>query len=164
MFEPVLWLVEPLMSSCSSKLNHFQQLLMTLMKLRLNLANQDLAYRFGVHASVVLRTLCNMIGLLYTVLVPLCIFWPDREQLRQTIPMCFSPYPWCAVIIDCFEIQLEKASDQTAISQTYSQYKFRNTEISYHFDQTHSHVMSFFLYSQNSRGTSSPLMLAIMIF
>lgn len=41
--------------------------------------------------------------------------------------MCFNKYPRCAVIIGCFEIQLEKASAQTANSQTLSRYKARNT-------------------------------------
>ena len=31
----------------------FQQLLVTLMRLRLNLAGKDLAYRFGVHSSTI---------------------------------------------------------------------------------------------------------------
>ena len=37
-------------------LTKFQQLLLTLMRLRLNLLVQDLAYRFCIHASTVSRT------------------------------------------------------------------------------------------------------------
>ncbi|CAB4021047.1 Hypothetical predicted protein [Paramuricea clavata] len=38
-----------------NSLTKFQQFLLTLMRLRLNLSVQDLAYRFGVHASTVSR-------------------------------------------------------------------------------------------------------------
>ena len=37
------------------KLSHFQQILLVLMKLRLNLEEQDLAYRFSVSQSTVSR-------------------------------------------------------------------------------------------------------------
>ena len=38
-----------------SNLTKFQQLLLTLIKLRLNLSAQDLGYRFGIHSSTVSR-------------------------------------------------------------------------------------------------------------
>lgn len=47
----------------SRSLNPFQQLIMTLMRLRLSLSRQDLGYRFGVHKSTVSCTFCNMIDI-----------------------------------------------------------------------------------------------------
>ena len=70
-------------------LSRFHQVLLTLMRMRLNLHNQDLAYRFGVHPSTVSQTFHNVLGILYTKLVPLLVFWPEREQLKQSMPMCF---------------------------------------------------------------------------
>ena len=43
----------------------FDQFLMTLIKLRLNVADQDLAYRFGVNQSTVSRCITKWFDLLY---------------------------------------------------------------------------------------------------
>ena len=75
-------------------LTKFQQLLLTLMRLRLNLPVQDLAYRFGIHASTVSRT--------FQACIQTIVHWPDRENLLLTMPICFKEnFPSCAVIIDC---------------------------------------------------------------
>ena len=128
-FDAVLFLISPqLKTEKATKLSTFQQVLLTLMKLRLNLPHQDLAYRFGVHMSTISRTLHQVINLLHAVLVPLALIWPEREVHKETLPMSFrSRFRKCIVIIDCFEVALEKASDHEARSQTYSSYKSRNT-------------------------------------
>ncbi|ELU18439.1 hypothetical protein CAPTEDRAFT_129777, partial [Capitella teleta] len=125
--EAVIEFLEPLLPDLG-KLSKFQQIIVTLIKLRLNVGHQLIAYQFGVHASTISKHLHNVVSLMYTVLVPEVIRRPECEQLRNTLPMCFrATFPKCAVIIDCFEVQVEKASDQTANAQTYSQYKSRNT-------------------------------------
>ena len=48
-----------------SSLSPFQQLLVTLMRLRLNLGGVDLGYIFNVHASTISRTFEFVIGVLY---------------------------------------------------------------------------------------------------
>ncbi|XP_066263592.1 uncharacterized protein [Branchiostoma lanceolatum] len=128
-FNAVLTLISSHMTERrNTKLSHFQQLLITLMKLRLNIFHQDLAYRFGVHMSTISRTVHQVVDLLYALLVPTAVIWPDREELRKTLPMAFrGRYGKCVAIIDCFEVTLEKSSDQEAQSQTYSSYKSRNT-------------------------------------
>ena len=60
-------------------LDNFSEFLMTLMKLRLNLKNKDLAYRFGVCESVVTHTVHKWLNILYMALKFL-IRWPDREM------------------------------------------------------------------------------------
>ena len=110
-----------------SSLTPFQQLLMTLMRLRLNLSGQDLAYRFGVHKSTISRLFSHVIDIMYVKLKPL-ILWPDRDILLNTMPMDFRKHcPSCAVIIDCFEIFVERPSNLLARAQTYSAYKHHNT-------------------------------------
>ena len=110
-----------------SVLSPFQQLLVVLMRLRLNLACQDLAYRFKVHCSTISRNFHFVLDILYTELKPL-ILWPDRDTLRKTMPMDFRQYcPSCVVIIDCFEIFVERATNLLARAQTYSAYKHHNT-------------------------------------
>ena len=68
----LLTYLKPQLSTASRRaLTPFQQLLLTLMRLRLNLSGQDLAYRFNVHSSTVSRTFTNVIEVLCTRLKPL---------------------------------------------------------------------------------------------
>lgn len=108
-------------------LTKFQQLVLTLMRLRLNLPVQDLAYRLGVHASTISRTFHTCIETMFSSMQFL-VHWPDRENLLLTMPMCFREnFPSCAVIIDCFEVFIDRPSDLLARSQTWSSYKHHNT-------------------------------------
>ena len=77
---------------------------MILMKLCLNLGDQDLAYRFGVNQSTIPRHVKKWIDILYIQLGPL-VKWPDRGELIRTLPMEFrKSFGKCVVIIDCFEV------------------------------------------------------------
>ena len=51
-------------SNCSA-LSLFQQLMLVLMKLQLNLGGQDLAFRFGVNQSTISRCLSKWIDVMY---------------------------------------------------------------------------------------------------
>ena len=96
----------------------FDQFLMTLIKLRLNVTDQDLAYRFGVNQSTVSRCITKWLDLLYIKLSPL-IHWPDRDQLVKTMPTCFRKnFKKCAIIIDCFEVFTERPTSLKARAQT----------------------------------------------
>ena len=109
-------------------LNSFQKLLLTLMRMKLNLYGTDLSYRFGgISDSTVSRTFNHVLDVLYICLKPL-IKWPERDELKKTLPMDFRKHcPNCAVIIDCFEIFLDRPSNLMARAQTYSSYKHHNT-------------------------------------
>ena len=89
-------------------LSSFEEFMVTLMKLRLSLFEQDLAFRFGVHQSTISRIFRRWIDIMYVKLKPL-IKWPNREELLKTLPMDFrSHFKRCVVIIDCFEIFCER--------------------------------------------------------
>ena len=110
-----------------SSLTKFQQFLMVLVKLRLNLATQDMAYRFGVHQSSVSRNIRKWIDVMYIRLKPL-IKWPEREELLKTMPMDFKKnFKKCVIIIDCFEVFCERPTALMARAQTWSNYKQHNT-------------------------------------
>ena len=56
------------------------------------------------------------------------ILWPEREDLRCSLPMCFRIFfKNCASIFDCFEVFIELPSDLKARAQTLSNYKQHNT-------------------------------------
>ena len=113
--------------SDTSKLTKKELFSMVLMRLKLGLLEQDLAYRFGISQASVSRILHKWLSILATRLSFL-VTWPRREELRKILPACFSEsFPECSVIIDCFEIFIEKPSDPNARAQTYSPYKSHNT-------------------------------------
>ena len=115
-------------SSHSIKLSAFQEFITTTVKLRLNCQVQDLAYRLGVSTATVSRILLKWLTAMDCTLRKL-IVWPDREALQKTMPECFrtSFGTRVAVIIDCFEIFIERPSNLQARASTWSSYKHHNT-------------------------------------
>lgn len=66
-----------------------QELLLTLMKLCLNLSEEFLGYLFGIHQSTVSRVFHRWIHVMASRLHPL-ILWPEREDLRRSLTNVFS--------------------------------------------------------------------------
>ena len=112
----------------SFKLTSFQSFLLTLMKLRLNLSNYDLAFRFCIHETTVSRVLIRWLQLIDIRLSPL-VKWSEREELQKTMPWCFRTHYDLKVtsIIDCFELFIEKPTALMARAATWSTYKHHNT-------------------------------------
>ena len=79
--------------------------MLDLMKLRHNLSMQDLGYRFKVSTSCVSKTFQDIIHIMY-VKMKCFILWPEREELRLSMPMEFRKYfgVKVSIIIDCFEV------------------------------------------------------------
>ena len=63
----IMYISAHVVSGPRSTITRFQQFLMVLIKLRLNLPNQDIAYRFGVHQSSVSRNFRKWIDVMYSV-------------------------------------------------------------------------------------------------
>ena len=103
------------------------ELLLTLMKLRLNLREEDLAFRFGICQSTVSQVLSTWIPFLSKELCSL-IHWPTKEETLRYYPACFHKYKGTVrCIIDCTEIQIDRPSLASSNSRVYSQYKSRPT-------------------------------------
>lgn len=104
------------------------QILLTLVKLRLNLDFKDLAYRFGISpnsASTYFKSVLNIMCLRLKSFV----FWPDRAVLRKTMPLCFKEtfHDNTTVIIDCFEIRAQTPANLLTAAQSWSNYKHSQT-------------------------------------
>ena len=100
---------------------------MVLIKLRLNLFDQDLAYRFGISQSTVSRYFKIWITIMFVRLQPL-VKWPGREELQLTMPIEFKKhFNRRVAIIDCFEVFCECPKSLKARAQTWSNYKHHNT-------------------------------------
>ena len=115
-------------STCTFRsLPLFQQFLLVLMKLRLNLFDKDLAYRFGTSQTSVSRYFTKWIEVMFIRLHPL-VRWPRREELQLTMPAEFRKhFKKCVAIIDCFEVFCERPKSLKARAQTWSNYKHHNT-------------------------------------
>ena len=120
--------VAPHVKRQSLHLNKFQEFVLVLIKLRLNVPHQDLAYRFDVSLTTVSRILSLWLMVMDIRLSPL-ISWPEREDLWRTMPQCFQ-YSFgkkVTVIIDCFEVFIDRPTNLMARAQTFSNYKHHNT-------------------------------------
>ena len=108
-------------------LSNFQEFVLVLIKLRLAVPHQDLAYRFNVSRPVVSRIILTWLTIMDNRLSPL-VSWPSREQFQRIMPRCFidSFGLKTSVIIDCFEISIDRPSNLLAGAQTFSNYKHHN--------------------------------------
>ena len=112
----------------AAKLTKFEYFTLTLMKLRLNTSNYDLAFRFGLSESTLCRVFTKWIEAM-DIRLSFLIVWLDRDCIQSTMPFCFRNNYGLKVtsIIDCFELFIEKPSNLLAKSCTWSQYKHYNT-------------------------------------
>ena len=105
-------------------MSNFQKLLLVFMKLRLNLDYTDSSYRFNIPLKTVSSIFKRVIICLDYSFKEL-IHWPSRDCLRATMPDSFKlRFGNCvSVIIDCFEIKVERPSLLKSQAQAYSNYK-----------------------------------------
>ena len=101
---------------------------MVMIKLRLNVPLQDLAYRFMGSVPTVSRIFWSWINAIDHRLRRL-VYWPEGENVWKTMPMCFKNAfgNKATVVIDCFEVFIEKPTNLLARAQTFSSYKHHNT-------------------------------------
>ncbi|XP_059358734.1 uncharacterized protein LOC132097125 isoform X2 [Carassius carassius] len=125
LFQTLLLNLTPYLSQGGMKaLSPFQLVLLTLMRLRLDLPIQHLSYLFRVHKTTVADAFHHTLGVMYAQLCPL-VHWPSRECLLTSMPHQFveSFGKNVAAIVDCFEVFIEKPSNVLARAQTFSQHK-----------------------------------------
>ncbi|KAK7925875.1 hypothetical protein WMY93_008185 [Mugilogobius chulae] len=112
----------------NNKLTPFQMLLLTLMRLRLDLPIQHLCHLFNVTHKTLSSAFNDTIDVLHARLGPL-VHWPERDCQQAIMPQQFINTfgKRVAIIIDCFEIRIERPSNLKARAQTYSHYKGTHT-------------------------------------
>ena len=122
------FLTDTVTHSPNCLLTLFQEFVLFVMHLRLNVSFQYLAYRFGVSPSTVARIFTKWVDLAYLRLKN-CIRWPAREELRFAMPPSFRRNfgDRVSVILDCFEIKMNTPSSLLAKAATWSYYKNNNT-------------------------------------
>jgi len=106
-------------------LSKFQQFILTLMRLRLNVEFVFLGYIFGVSQRTASKVFHGVIDVRYQPLV----LWPERKHLQESMPVQFREQfgKKVAVIIDCFEVFMDRPSNPLASAQVFSNYKRHTT-------------------------------------
>jgi len=140
----------------ATRLSRIDELFLVLVKLRLNLTNEDLGYRFKLHRCTITKIFHKWLNIMYTKLAPL-IAWPDRQSVRLTLPSIFhANYPKLVCIIDCTEIFIERPFGLKARAITYSNYKKHNT-VKYLIGITPTGSISFLSQGWGGRVTDDHL-------
>ena len=109
-------------------LTAFQEFLLSMMKLRLNLPFQGLAYRFNTSNSTGLRIIDKWIDVTATA-ITILIMWPNTEEFQKTMSTSFVQVYGhkVVVIIDCFEVFIERPGVLLDRASTWSNYTHHNT-------------------------------------
>ncbi|XP_077375250.1 uncharacterized protein LOC144017495 [Festucalex cinctus] len=112
-----------------SDMTSFQQYMLTLIKLRMNLSFDFLAYYFDIESATVSKLFKHCINVMYRRLVPCLVIWPDRESLKYSLPSAFrnSIFEKTVCIIDSLEIVIEKPSSLLASAECHTAFKSQHT-------------------------------------
>ena len=91
------------------RLDLVDEFFMTLIRLRLGLFSEDIAQRFGISVSYFGKIFNTWVVFLSKELSLLFPF-PSPEKVKMHTPRQFSDYPNTRIIIDCFELFIERPS------------------------------------------------------
>ncbi|XP_068680166.1 uncharacterized protein [Montipora foliosa] len=114
--------------NCQNALCQFQEFLLVLIRLKFNSPLQDLAFRFNISVPTVHRIFDRWTHVM-SIRLKFLINWPEKTDLQATMPVVFQRNfgKRVAVIIDCFEIFIDRPSSLIARAMTWSNYKHHNT-------------------------------------
>lgn len=106
------------------------QLLLCLVKLRLNLRDLDLADRFGISRVTVSNIFKTFVHALHEILyegILLQVGIPSQLKCKGSMPQSFQDFSSARIIIDSTEVSQDIPSDLNKNSLCYSNYKSRHT-------------------------------------
>ena len=104
----------------------FEEMVLTLIKIRRDYNNSHLAYLFGIDEGKVSRIFTAYAKYLGRVSQQL-IVWPDKDLVQQNLPKSFKKFPKTRIVIDATEFKMEKPYRPQAQKISWSNYKHTNT-------------------------------------
>lgn len=110
----------------SFKLDVESQILLTLMKLKLNVSFTCLGCFFKLSERTVIDYFFYNINILYSLLKQF-IVWLPEDKLAANLPVYFTMFSDTCVVVDCAEIPVKQNSCLNCSIRTYSHYKGTNT-------------------------------------
>ena len=127
------------------------------MKLKLGVFNKDLAVRFDISTSRILKIFRIIVPLIPAHMTNL-IVRQDHGTIRRQLPRSFKKkFKDCVCIIDCSEIFIERPKNLTARAQTWSNYKHKNAS-KYLIGITPAGAISFLSLGWGSRVSDKQIM------
>lgn len=106
------------------------QLLICLMKLRLNFRDLDLAVRFGTSRATISNIVNTFISVLHEIFfdgVLKAIGIPSQLKCKGSMPKSFKDFSSARIAMDATEVTQDIPSNMNKQSLTYSNYKSRHT-------------------------------------
>ncbi|XP_077361811.1 uncharacterized protein LOC144006701 [Festucalex cinctus] len=119
-------------------LSPFQMLLLSLMRLRLNLPPQHIAYMFNVNRNTFSNAFSDIINILHARVSPF-VLWPRRNTLQASVHQFVNSL---AISLGCFEIAIKRPSNPNAETQSNTHKKV-NRSIKYLLGVTPQGTISF---------------------
>lgn len=125
--EELFNLCEPLLPY-SRKLTKFQIMFIVLNRFRLNLSFKYFSYQFDVSIPTISKHFHSALTVMYKKL-RYFVYWPERECIRKTMPLAFQEQfnDTIVLIIDCFEVFIERPANLKAAVKCWSCYKHATT-------------------------------------
>ncbi|XP_052124444.1 uncharacterized protein LOC127749621 [Frankliniella occidentalis] len=97
-----------------------------MIKIKLAISFSALAVLFDVTVQTCCNYFYDTVGILSKVLHCM-VFWADKEDVLKNLPKCFNRYKCTRVVLDCFEVAIEKSKCIQCRVRSYSHYKKNNT-------------------------------------
>lgn len=111
-------------------ISHENQLLLTLMKLRLNCRDLDLAERFLVSRTTVSNIVHTYVSALHEIFfngIMQVVGLPSQLKCKGSLPKSFEEFASARIAMDATEVSQDVPSDLNKQSLSYSNYKSRHT-------------------------------------
>uniref|UniRef100_A0A0K8R932 DDE Tnp4 domain-containing protein n=1 Tax=Ixodes ricinus TaxID=34613 RepID=A0A0K8R932_IXORI len=103
------------------------QILLTLMWLRMGLVIANLAFHFRISTAAVSHIFSFWIPHLARLTRKYLIFWLSTKRIRMSLPDVFRNMPPMTCIIDCFEVYSDRPQNLLRRGQMFSFYRSHNT-------------------------------------
>lgn len=107
-----------------SVLSTEEKIVLTLCKLKLCLSFQCLGILFGVSHVTARTYFIDTVDLLASILEE-AIHFPDSEEIKENLPICFKKFADTRIVLDCTEVPVENCSCLQCRIKMYSHYKGR---------------------------------------
>ncbi|XP_046407437.1 uncharacterized protein LOC124172074 [Ischnura elegans] len=136
-------------------LNNKCKVILTLMKMKLNLSFAVLAILFGCTATTCKNIFAGTAMVLADCLRP-ALEWPSKDEVLKRMPKCFDKFRRVRVVLDCTEVRMSKFRCLRCRISSYSHYKCNHT-VKFMIGVTPAGVISFLSEAYGGRASDKKI-------